>query len=66
MNDLRVGFKERHRKLLYEAIDMVIPQPKKAYPKRTQEEQTKGVPPVVVPQPNVAGPSSAPVTEKEA
>ena len=32
MNDLRVGFKERHRKLLYEAIDMVPPPNQKGLP----------------------------------
>lgn len=32
--DLRVGFKERHRKRLHEAIDMVPPPAKKACPEK--------------------------------
>lgn len=34
MNDLRVEFKEKHRKRLHEAINMVLPPAKKACPDR--------------------------------
>ena len=66
MNDLIAEFKERHHKCLYEAIDMVPPPAKKACLEMAQEKPTRGAPPMVVPQSNVAGPSSAPATEKEA
>ena len=66
MNDLIAEFKEKHHKRLYEAIDMVPPPAKKACLEMAQEKPTRGAPPMVVPQSNVAGPSSAPTTEKEA
>lgn len=66
MNDLRVGFKERHYKHHHEAIDMVSPPAKKACPERAHEEPARKVPPVAVPPPDVARPSSAPIAEKEA
>lgn len=43
-NDLRVGFKERHYKRLYEAIDMVPPPTKKACPEKAREEPGREVP----------------------
>lgn len=43
-NDLRVGFKERHYKRLYEAIDMVSPPTKKACPEKAREEPGREVP----------------------
>lgn len=66
MNDFKSGFKERHCKRHHEAIDMVSPPAKKACPERAHEEPARKVPPVVVPPPDVAGPSSAPIAEKEA
>lgn len=66
MNDLRAGFKERHCKCHHEAIDMVSPSAKKACPERAHEEPARKVPPVAVPPPDVAGPSTAPIAEKEA
>lgn len=42
-NDLRVGFKERHYKRLYEAIDMVPPPTKKACPEKAREEPWREV-----------------------
>ena len=66
MNDLRSGFKERHNKCLYEAIDMVPPTAKKACPERAQEESSRGAPLVVVPQLDVARPSSTPTAKKKA
>lgn len=38
MNDLRIGFIERHHKRLYEVIDIVPPLAKRACPERAQEE----------------------------
>ena len=79
MNELRAGFKERHHKRLYEAIDMVPPPTKKVCPERVQEEPTRRAHPMTMPQPDVvgpstvvmaqpdvAGPSSTSVAEKEA
>lgn len=66
MNDLRAGFKERHYKRHHEVIDMVSPPAKKACSKRAHEEPTRKVHPVAMPPPDVAGPSSAPIAEKEA
>lgn len=64
MNDLRAGFKERHYKCHHEAIDMVSPSAKKACPERAHEEPARKVPPVAVPLPDVAGPSTAPIAKK--
>lgn len=57
--DLRVGFKERHRKRLHEAIDMAPPPAKRTCPERVQEESEREIPLVTVPPPDIAGPSSA-------
>lgn len=38
MNDLRIGFIERHCKCLYEMVDIVPPLAKRACPERAQEE----------------------------
>lgn len=38
MNDLRIRFIERHRKCLYEVVDIVSPLAKRACPERAQEE----------------------------
>ncbi|RVW64612.1 hypothetical protein CK203_048494 [Vitis vinifera] len=43
--DLRVGFKERHRKHLHEAIDMVPPPTKKACPEKAREKPGREVNP---------------------
>lgn len=43
-NDLRVSFKERHYKRLYEAIGMVPPPTKKACPEKAREEPGREVP----------------------
>lgn len=64
-NNLRVGFKERHRKCLHEAINMAPSPVKKTCPKRVQEEPAREVPPMVVPLSDVARSSSAPVVEKD-
>lgn len=42
--DLRAGFKERHRKRLYEAIDMVLSPTKKACPKMAWEGTEREAP----------------------
>ena len=47
--DLRVGFKERHRKRLHEAIDMVPPPTKKACPEKAREKPGREVPPMPMP-----------------
>lgn len=63
--DRRVGFKERHRKRLHEAIDMVPPPAKRACSERAWEELGKEVPPMLVPLLDATGPSSVPSVEKE-
>lgn len=65
-NDLRTGFKERHRKCLHEAIDMVPPPAKRACSEGVREELGREVPSMPVPLPNVVGPSSMPTTEEKA
>lgn len=64
--DLRASFQERHHKCLHKAIDVVSPLAKRACPKRVQEEPKREVPLMPVPPPDITGPSSAPVAEKEA
>lgn len=63
--NLRAGFKERHHKHLYEAIDMVPPPTKKACPKKAREETEREAPTTPVPQLDVMGPSNVPVDEKK-
>ena len=65
MNDLRTRFMERHRKRLYETIDIVIPLAKKACPEKAQEDSAGKALPLTVPDPNVAGPSIAIVTQPD-
>lgn len=68
MNDLRTEFMERHHKRLYEVIDIVHPPAKRVCPEKAQEEPTGGgggSPLVTMPQPDVAGPSTAAVTESD-
>lgn len=65
-NDLRVGFRGRHRKHLREVIDMVPPPTKKACSKEAQEEPKREVPPMPMPSPNAEEPSSVPAAKKEA
>lgn len=47
--DLRVSFEERHRKRLYETIDIVPPSAKRACPERAREETERKVPLVPLP-----------------
>lgn len=63
--DLRVGFKERHRKRLYEAIDMVLSHAKKACPKMAWEGTEREAPTTPAPQPDAMEPSSVPAAEEE-
>lgn len=64
MNDLRVGLMERHRKRLYETINIVPLPAKKACPEKAQEDPTGGgAPPLTVPHSDAAGPSAATVTQ---
>ena len=63
--DLRVGFKERHRKHLHEAIDMIPPPTKKACLEKAREKPGKEVPPMLVPLLDTVGPNSVPTAKKE-
>ena len=62
MNDLKIGFLERHRKRLYEAIDIVPSLAKGVCPERAEEDSTTEAPILTMPQPDEAGPSAAAVT----
>lgn len=66
LNDLRTYFKERHRKCLHEAIDMVPPPAKRACSEGVREEPGREVPSMLVPSLDVVGPSSVPAIEEKA
>lgn len=63
--NLRVNFKERHRKRLREAIEVVAFLAKRTYPEGVQEEPMKDAPSMPMPPSNVAGSSSMPTASKE-
>lgn len=64
--DLRADFKERHRKCLHEAIEVVTLLAKRACPEGVYKEPARDVPSMPVPLPDTAGPSSVPTAKKEA
>ena len=59
MNDLRTGFLQRHRKRLYNPIDLASPPAKKACPDRGGEDPTAEAPLSAAAHPNEAGSSAA-------
>lgn len=63
--DLRASFKERHRKCLHEAIEVVALPTKIACPKRVQEEPMRDVYPMPTLPSNAVGPSRVLTAEKE-
>lgn len=63
MNDLRVGFLERHRKRLNEAFNIVPPPAKRVCLERAEEDPTMKAPPSTMPQLDEAGPSAAAATQ---
>lgn len=63
--DLRAGFKERHRKRLYETIDVIAPSPKRTRLEEVREEPMRGTSMMPVPSPDVAGSSNVSAAEKE-
>ena len=65
MNNLRIGFFERHRKWLHEAIDIVPPPAKRACPEKAQEDPAGEAPPSTMPQSDEAGPSTATMTQPD-
>lgn len=64
--DLRVSFKERHRKRLYKAIDMVLPPVKKGCLEKVREEIGRETLVTPVPQPDVMGSSRVLIAEEKA
>lgn len=64
-HNLRVGFRERHHKRLYEAIDIVPPSTKRACSEGAREESERGIPSMLVPQLDVTGSSSVPTLRKK-
>lgn len=64
--DLRVGFKEGHRKHLYESIEVVTPPPKRSYPEKVREEPMRNDSTTPMPPSDVARSSSDVAAAKEA
>lgn len=64
--DFRVGFKEGHRKGLYESIEVVTPPPKRSCPKKVREEPMRNDSIMPMPPSDVARSSSVTVAAKEA
>lgn len=64
--DLRVGFKEGHRKRLYESIEVVTPPPKRSCPKKFREEPMRNDSTTPMPPSDVARSSSVAAAMKEA
>lgn len=64
--DLRVGFKEGHRKRLYESIEVVTPSPKRSCPKKVREEPMRNDSTTPMPPSDVARSSSVAAAAKEA
>lgn len=62
--DLRVGFKEGHRKHLYESIEVVTPPPKRSCLEKVREEPMRND--STMPPSDVARSSSVVVAAKEA
>lgn len=65
MNDLRVGFLERHRKRLYDPHDIVPSPAKRVYPKRVEEDPTMEVFPSTMSHPDKVGPSTVAATQPD-
>lgn len=63
--DLRASFKDRHRKRLHEAIEVVALPTKIACPKGVQEEPMRDVHPMPTLPSDAVGPSSVSTIEKE-
>lgn len=64
--DLRVGFGKRHRKRLYEAIDIIPPSAEKACPEGVREKFGRKIPSMLAPPLDAPGSSSVLVVEEEA
>ena len=62
MNDLRAGFLERHRKRLYDPIEIVPSPAKRVCPERVEEDPVAEVPPSTMSHSDEAGPSAAVAT----
>lgn len=65
LTNLRASFKERHRKRLHEAINVVPPLSKRACLERVQEKLGRKVSSMPVPPSDITRPSSASTVEKE-
>ena len=63
MNDLRIGFLERHHKRLHEAIDIVPLPAKRVCPERDEEDPATEAPPSTMPQSDEAGPNAVAATQ---
>lgn len=63
--DLRASCKERHRKRLHEAIEVVTLPTKIAYPNGVQEEPIRDIHPMPTLPSDAVGPSSVLTAEKE-
>ena len=65
MNDLRVRFLERHRKRLYDPIDIDPPPTKRVCPERVEEDPATEVPPSTMSHSDKAGPNAAAATQPD-
>ena len=63
MNDLRVMFLERHRKRLYDPLDIVPSPAKRVCPERVEEDPTMEVFPSTMFHPYKVGPSTVAATQ---
>ena len=66
MNDLRVGLLRRHRKRLYDPIDLELPSAKKVCPDRGGEDEALEVPLLGSTRPDETGLSAAAAAQLEA
>lgn len=64
--DLRVGFKEGHRKRLYESIEVVTSPPKRSCPEKVREEPMRNDSTTPMPPSDVARSSSVAAAANEA
>lgn len=66
MNNLKVGLLRRHRKWLYDPIDLMPPSAKKAYPDRGGEDVASEVPLSSSTRPDETSPSVVAATQPKA
>ena len=66
MNDLRTGFLQRHRKLLFDPIDLAPPPVKRVCPERGEEDPTTEIPLSATTHSDEVGSSAATAVQPDA